>query len=147
MTINKKRLVLLAEDDADDRMLIQKAFRQNFADDDLYCVEDGAELMKYLYREKPYEDESRHPLPDLILLDLNMPKKDGREALKEIKAHRGLCRIPVIIFTTSRLQEDIDATYSLGSNSYISKPASFEDLLKITREIQHYWFHTVELPV
>jgi CheY-like chemotaxis protein len=143
----KQRLVLLAEDDADDRMLIQKAFQKNFEEGEMLCVEDGAELLKYLRRQAPYKNEEQYPQPGLILLDLNMPRKDGREALKEIKADKQLCKIPVVIFTTSRLPEDIDDMYQMGSNSYITKPASFEELKLIAREIDAYWFKTVELPV
>lgn len=143
----KKRLVLLAEDDADDRMLIQKAFRNNFRDDEMISVEDGAELMKYLLRAAPYQNPEKYPYPGLILLDLNMPRKDGREALREIKAHHLLRRIPVVVFTTSRLQEDIEESYLMGSNSYITKPSSFDDLISIARELDNYWFNTVQLPV
>ena len=140
-------MVLAADDDADDRLLIQKAFKRACISGDLVCVEDGIELMKYLKRNVPYTDEDQFPLPRIILLDLNMPKKDGREALREIKADEDLRKIPVIVFTTSLSQEDIDKSYQLGGNSYITKPSSFDDLIQIAKEIESYWFRTVKLPV
>ncbi|MBC7848312.1 MAG: response regulator [Chitinophagaceae bacterium] len=146
--MNKKQtMVLVAEDDADDRLLIQKAFTKGCETGDLVYVEDGDQLMRYLKRQAPYNNEEKYPRPQIVLLDLNMPKKDGREALKEIKSDKELCKIPVIIFTTSKQQEDIESMYMLGSNSYITKPSSFDGLLSIAKEIETYWFHTVELPV
>jgi CheY-like chemotaxis protein len=113
----------------------------------LIYVEDGEELLKYLRRQAPYNNTEKYPKPQIVLLDLNMPKKDGRQALKEIKSDKDLCKIPVIIFTTSRNQDDIEHMYKLGSNSYITKPSSFDGLLTIAKEIENYWFNTVELPV
>jgi CheY-like chemotaxis protein len=139
-------MVLVAEDDADDRLLIQKAFHRGCASGNLTYVENGEELIRYLRRQPPYNDEERYPRPQIVLLDLNMPKKDGREALQEIKADKELCKIPVIILTTSHQQDDIEHMYRMGSNSYITKPSSFDGLLNIAREIEVYWFKTVELP-
>lgn len=142
----KLKTVLMAEDDEDDRMLLRKAFSHRFEKSILHCVEDGVELMKYLRKDAPYNDESKYPWPQLVLLDLNMPKKDGRQVLREIKTDKELCKIPVIVLTTSRQQDDIENAYRLGSNSYITKPSSFEGLIDIARELENYWFKTVELP-
>lgn len=142
----KLKTVLMAEDDEDDRMLLRKAFSHRFEKSILHCVEDGVELMKYLRKDAPYNDESKYPRPQLVLLDLNMPKKDGRQVLREIKNDKELCKIPVIVLTTSRQQDDIENAYRLGSNSYITKPSSFEGLIDIARELENYWFKTVELP-
>lgn len=142
----KLKTVLMAEDDEDDRMLLRKAFSHRFEKNILHCVEDGVELMKYLRKDAPYNDESKYPWPQLVLLDLNMPKKDGRQVLREIKTDKELCKIPVIVLTTSRQQDDIENAYRLGSNSYITKPSSFEGLIDIARELENYWFKTVELP-
>jgi CheY-like chemotaxis protein len=147
MKLSRQTLVLVAEDDADDRLLIQKAFKKGFEAGELIYVEDGEELLKYLRRQAPYNNAEKYPQPQIVLLDLNMPKKDGRQALKEIKSDKDLCKIPVIIFTTSRHQDDIEHMYRLGSNSYITKPSSFDGLLTIAKEIENYWFNTVELPV
>lgn len=146
MEMMKKTLILVAEDDPDDRMLIQKAFTKVCEGGELIYVENGEELIKYLRREAPYSDEDKFPRPQLVLLDLNMPKKDGREALKEIKGDKTLCKIPVIILTTSKHPDDIDYMYRLGSNSYITKPSSFDGLLDLAREFRKYWLNTVELP-
>ena len=147
MTPTKQTMVLVAEDDADDRLLIQKAFTKSWNGGRIVYVEDGEELLKYLKRQTPYDNEMVYPHPQIVLLDLNMPKKDGRQALKEIKADKDLCKIPVIVFTTSRQPDDIEHMYKLGSNSYITKPSSFEGLLTVAKEIETYWFQTVELPV
>jgi len=147
MVPRKQTMVLVAEDDPDDRLLIHKAFKKGCESGTLTYVENGEELIKYLRRQPPYTNEEVYPRPQLVLLDLNMPKKDGREALKEIKADKELCKIPVIVFTTSHQQEDIVHMYKMGSNSYITKPSTFDGLLSIAREIEVYWFRTVELPV
>ncbi len=147
MNLIKQTMVLVAEDDADDRLLIQKAFTKGFENGELLYVENGEELLKYLKQQAPYNNEATYPRPQIVLLDLNMPKKDGRQALKEIKADKELCKIPVIVFTTSRQREDIEHMYKLGSNSYITKPSSFDGLLAVAKEIEAYWFRTVELPV
>ena len=147
MTPTKHTMVLVAEDDADDRLLIQKAFTKSWNGGKIVYVENGEELLKYLKRQPPYDNETVYPPPQIVLLDLNMPKKDGRQALKEIKADKDLCKIPVIVFTTSRQPDDINHMYKLGSNSYITKPSSFEGLLTVAKEIEMYWFRTVELPV
>ena len=118
-------------------MMLRDAFEENRLANDLQFVENGEELMHYL---------NNCPRPGLILLDLNMPKKDGREALREIKNNPDLRGIPVVVLTTSKAEEDIYRTYDLGVNSFITKPVSFESLVTITRELGRYWFEIVELP-
>jgi CheY-like chemotaxis protein len=113
---------------------------------DLRFVEDGDELLDYLYHRGKYADAGSSPSPGLILLDLNMPRKDGREALREIKADPDLRRIPVVVLTTSKAEEDIYRTYDLGANSFITKPVSFEGLVAVMRDIGRYWIEIVELP-
>jgi len=146
MPLSKPIQILVAEDDEDDKLLILKAFERTLPKEKVTCVEDGEALIKYLNRTAPYDDVEKYPTPDIILLDLNMPKKDGREALAEIKGNEALKMIPVIIFTTSNSQDDIAVTYKMGSSSYITKPGSFEELVKVTEEIENYWSKTVLLP-
>ena len=138
--------ILLADDDPDDRKLTQEAFMENRLANDFHAVEDGEELMEYLYRRGQYESLRGEPLPGLILLDLNMPRKDGREALKEIKADPDLRRIPIVVLTTSKAEEDIVRTYDLGVNSYVTKPVTFKSLVELIRILGCYWFEVVELP-
>jgi two-component system response regulator len=137
--------ILMADDDADDRMLMKEAFEENNLMNKLSFVEDGEELMDYLYKKGKYLGKET-VWPGLILLDLNMPRIDGREALRLIKSDPALRRIPVIVLTTSNSDEDVRKTYDLGVNSYISKPAKFSELVKVAGQIGHYWFRTVELP-
>ena len=139
-------LILLADDDADDRMLAREALAESRLANELRTVEDGEELMAYLTRRGRYADPALSPRPGLILLDLNMPRKDGREALREIKANPALRQIPVVILTTSKAEEDIYRSYDLGVNSFISKPVSFEGLVAVMRTLGRYWFEIVELP-
>jgi CheY-like chemotaxis protein len=147
MTANGKRIsILVADDDSDDRMLIKDAFEENRINNELHFVEDGEQLMAYLRREGEYSELGSNPYPGLILLDLNMPKKDGREALAEIKNDPQLCRIPVVVLTTSKAEEDVVRTYGLGVSSFISKPVSFEGLLSLTKVLTKYWIELVELP-
>lgn len=144
--LSKSIQILVAEDDEDDKLLILKAFERTIPRENVTCVEDGEALIKYLNRVAPYDDAGKYPAPDIILLDLNMPKKDGLEALAEIKGNEALKMIPVIIFTTSNSRDHIAVTYKMGSSSYITKPGSFEELVKITEEIEKYWSKTVLLP-
>jgi two-component system, response regulator len=139
--------ILLADDDADDRMMASDALEESRLANDLRCVEDGEELMDYLHRRGKYASPKDAPRPGLILLDLNMPRKDGREALKEIKAEPELRSIPVIVLTTSKAEEDIYRTYDLGVNSFITKPVNFESLVAVMKALGKYWFEIVELPV
>jgi len=138
--------ILLAEDDPDDRLMATEALEESRLANDLHIVENGEELMDYLYRRGKFAGMARWFLPGLILLDLNMPKKDGREALKEIKADPNLRRIPIVVLTTSDEEEDIFRTYDLGVNSFITKPVSFESLVEIMKTLKLYWFEIVELP-
>ncbi len=127
MNISKKTLVILmAEDDTDDRLLAQEAMLESRVLNELYFVEDGVQLLSYLHGKGSYSDRTRYPMPGLILLDLNMPKMDGREALAKIKADKSLRRIPVVILTTSKAEEDMVKGYDLGAASYITKPVTFE---------------------
>jgi len=135
----------MADDDADDRLLAQDALAESKIPSELHFVENGEELMDYLNRRGRYSAVSA-PRPGLILLDLNMPKKDGREALREIKSDEELRRIPVVVLTTSQADTDIGQIYDLGANSFITKPVSFDALVNVMRTVGHYWFETVELP-
>ncbi|HEX7974475.1 MAG TPA: response regulator [Anaerolineales bacterium] len=143
---NKPIVILMAEDDPDDRFLSEEALKEARVINDLHMVEDGEELMDYLCRRGQYNQPSLAPRPGLILLDLNLPKKDGREALTEIKSDPNLRRIPVIVLTTSRAEEDILRTYDLGVSGYITKPISLNDLVKVMQAIGNYWLEIVELP-
>jgi CheY-like chemotaxis protein len=144
--IGKPITIVLAEDDPDDRLMAVEALEESRLANDLHIVEDGEELMDYLYQRGKFADLKNWYLPGLILLDLNMPKKDGREALKEIKADANLRRIPIVVLTTSDEEEDIYRTYDLGVNSFITKPVSFESLVEIMKMLKLYWFEIVELP-
>ncbi len=137
--------ILLADDDADDRMLATEALQESRLANDLHIVEDGEQLLDYLYRRGAYQDQEA-PRPGLILLDLNMPRKDGREALREIKADANLRSIPIVVLTTSKAEEDIYRTYDLGVNSFITKPVTFEGLVQVMKVLGRYWFEIVELP-
>ena len=138
--------LLLAEDDPDDVLLIRDALTENRLANDLHHVEDGEELMDYLKRRGRFEDPATSPRPGLILLDLNMPRKDGREALAEIKQDADLRRIPVVALTTSRAEEDIVRSYDLGVSSFVTKPVTFSDFVDAMRTLGVYWFQLVELP-
>lgn len=137
--------ILMADDDPDDRMLARDALLENKLSNDLYFVEDGEELLDYLYQRGKY-NEMNAPMPGLILLDLNMPKMDGREALKHIKSNAEFKRIPIVVLTTSKAEPDVIRSYDLGVNSFISKPVSFNELVDVTRRIGEYWFGIVKLP-
>lgn len=145
----KKRsiIILIADDDAEDRMLLKEALEENRLKNSLQFVENGEELMDYLQHRGKFSDKDKYPAPGLILLDLNMPKKDGREALKEIKADPHLRLIPVVVLTTSKAEEDILKTYGLGVSSFITKPVTFTSLVGMMKTLSDYWFEIVELPV
>jgi two-component system response regulator len=138
--------ILVADDDADDRMMIKDAFDESRLGNPVDFVCDGVELMDYLNRRGDYEKLADQPFPGFILLDLNMPRKDGRTALKEIKESADLHRIPIIILTTSKAEEDIVRTYNLGVNSFICKPVTFDSLVEIVRTVGRYWIEIVALP-
>jgi len=138
--------ILIADDDADDRMLIEDAFRESRLSNPLAFVENGEELLHYLRCEGKFVGRTG-PAPRLILLDLNMPKMDGRTALKHLKADPDLRRIPVVVLTTSKAEEDILRTYDLGVSSFITKPVTFQGLVDVVRALNSYWIEIVELPV
>ena len=138
--------ILMADDDADDRLMAQEALEEARLANVLHCVEDGEELLDYLGRRGKYAALGLMPLPGLILLDLNMPKKDGREALREIKMDPTLRRIPIVVLTTSKAEEDILRSYDLGVNSFIVKPVAFGSLVEVMQTLGRYWFEIVELP-
>ncbi len=139
-------VILIAEDDPDDRMLTIRALQQNRLVNDIKWVEDGEELMDYLHRRGAYADEGSAPRPGLILLDLNMPRMDGREALQAIKADPELRRIPVVVLTTSHAERDIVQSYDLGVNAFVTKPVIFEELANAIRVLGNFWFEIVKLP-
>ncbi len=138
--------ILMADDDEDDRQLAMEALHESKLVNELRFVKDGEELMDYLHHRGQYADPASSPRPGIVLLDLNMPRKDGREALKEIKSDPELRRIPVVILTTSDTEEDIIRSYDLGVNSFIKKPVTFNGMVEIMRALGKYWFQIVELP-
>jgi CheY-like chemotaxis protein len=138
--------ILIAEDDEDDFVIIKEAFGEAQISSQLNWVKNGEELLDYLLHRGTYKDLINSPHPDLILLDLNMPKKDGREALKEIKSHPKLRTLPIVILTTSMNQEDVFYCYDWGANSFIRKPASFIQFTDLVKTLMKYWFEKVELP-
>ena len=146
MKLTKSINLLIADDDPDDRMMTQAALEESYLLNSLYFVENGQELMDFLKRRGKYTDPATSPRPDLVLLDLNMPRKDGREALMEIKADPELRSIPIIVLTTSKSEQDILKSYDLGVNCFISKPVLFEELIEVVRSIGQYWFDIVKLP-
>jgi CheY-like chemotaxis protein len=137
-------LILIAEDDADDRFLLQAAFEENGFKDKLKFVENGVEVMNYLNNLKG--EHIANQLPRFILLDLNMPKKDGREVLMELKQHPELKKIPVVIFSTTNSEYEMRRCYELGANSYITKPNNFESLIKTVAALRSYWMHVNDIP-
>lgn len=139
-------IILMADDDPDDRELTREAFRESRLANEFHTVEDGEELLDYLHRRGRWAHLNGTPLPGLILLDLNMPRKDGREALREIKSDPHLRRIPIVVLTTSKAEEDILRSYDLGVNSYVTKPVTFSSLVELVRVLGRYWFEVVELP-
>ena len=145
MNNHRRITILMADDDREDRMLAKDALEESRLANEIEFVGDGEELMDYLCRRGKYEELKNSPLPGLILLDLNMPKKDGREALAEIKADPNLKRIPVVILTTSKAEEDIFRTYDLGVNGFVVKPVGLEGLVQVMKALVQYWFEIVEI--
>jgi CheY-like chemotaxis protein len=139
-------VILLADDDEEDRMLACDALAESHLTNDVYCVVDGEDLMDYLNHKGKYVPPADAPRPGVILLDLNMPRKDGREALKEIKANPELRQIPVVVLTTSKAEEDILRSYDSGASSFISKAVTFDGLIEVMKGLGKYWFEIVELP-
>ncbi len=138
--------ILLAEDDDDDFFLTSRALKENRLRNEVVRVKDGEDLMEYLRHQGEFSNAKQSPEPSLILLDLNMPRKDGREALKEIKSDPKLRHIPVVVLTTSRAEEDVVRSYQLGVNSFITKPVTFQGLVEAMKALGRYWFEVVELP-
>jgi CheY-like chemotaxis protein len=138
--------LLLADDDEEDRLMTEEALKESHLANDIRFVADGEELTDYLFRRGAYSDPVQSPTPGLILLDLNMPKKDGREVLTELKGDPELRKIPVVVLTTSKTEEDIIRSYALGVNSFITKPVTFEGLVEAMTVFTHYWFEIVVLP-
>jgi CheY-like chemotaxis protein len=138
--------ILMADDDADDRTLTKEALEEGRLVNEIRFVENGEELLEYLRRQGKYAPPADAPRPGLILLDLNMPRKDGRAVLKDIKSDPDLRTIPVVVLTTSKADEDVYRSYDLGVNSYIVKPVTFEALVDILQTLEKYWFEIVELP-
>lgn len=139
-------VILVADDDADDRAMTSDAVAESRLPNPVRFVEDGEVLMDYLHQEGRFSGAAGAPRPGIILLDLNMPRKDGREALAEIKADPELRHIPVVVLTTSRAKEDVFSSYDLGASSFISKPVTFDGLVDLVRTIGKYWLETVDLP-
>lgn len=141
----KRKFILVAEDDADDRLLLQTAFDEKGYTEKLEFVDNGIELIAYLHNIADKNSDS-NLFPGFILLDLNMPKKNGREALEEIKKHPVFKTIPVVVYTTTRNETEIRKCYELGANTYIVKPSRFESLLQVVEDIRGYWFGTASIP-
>jgi len=139
-------VVLMADDDTDDCLLVKEAFQHNGFGVELRFVADGEELMEYLHRTGRYAESGSAARPDLILLDLNMPRKGGLDSLREIRSDAALSAIPVVVLTTSEEREDILNAYRLGANSFIVKPVTFDQLTKVVKTLELYWFRTVHLP-
>ena len=142
----EKVRILIADDDEDDRMLIADAFEEARLNNPVDFVNDGEELMNYLHRKEQYADLTEDDLPGIILLDLNMPKKDGRTALQEIRADEKLRNIPIVVLTTSKSEEDVLKTYNLGVNSFITKPVTFDGLVEVVQVLGKYWIEIVAIP-
>ncbi|MCJ8321240.1 MAG: response regulator [Colwellia sp.] len=138
--------ILLVDDDDDDCLLTKKALSHSNLLHKLTCVGDGQELMDYLYRKEKFQDQNHWPSPDIILLDLNMPRKDGREALKEIRSNADFKHIPIIVLTTAKEEEEVLRSYNLGANAFITKPVTFDGFIKAMDVFSEYWFSIVRLP-
>lgn len=138
--------VLMADDDEDDREMTREAMHDSRMFNPLRCVGDGEALLDYLYRRGRFAEPGAAPRPGLILLDLNMPRKDGREALAAIKSDPDLKRIPVVVLSTSKAEEDVVRSYELGASSFITKPVTFSGLVDVIRALGNYWLDVVELP-
>ncbi|MEX0746590.1 MAG: response regulator [Rhodothermales bacterium] len=144
---SESKVILLAEDDADDRMLVTRVLEKELLVSDVRTVWNGEELMDYLHQRGKFEKPEDSPRPALILLDLNMPRKDGREALQEIKVSPDLRLIPVVVLTTSNSDVDVEQSYMNGANAYITKPARFAELAAAFKVLYKFWFEVVRLPV
>lgn len=147
MTPQKRtRVIMMADDDSDDRWLVQEALLEAGVQHELHFAENGLALLEHLKGCGSGVNGTRPPRPELILLDLNMPLKDGREVLREIRSDASLRRIPVVVFTTSKADTDVRQMYELGANSFVTKPAGFADLVRLMKQLTEYWFETVHIP-
>ena len=145
-TLKRPAIILLAEDDLGDQELTKRALEEGKIENELYIVKDGEEALDYLFRRGRYTDPETSPRPDLFLLDLNMPKLDGRQVLEQIRSIHELRNIRVVVLTTSRLEEDITRSYDLGVHSYITKPVDLDQFFNVIRTLEEYWFQIVVLP-
>ena len=145
-TLKRPAIILLAEDDLGDQELTKRALEEGKIENELYIVKDGEEALDYLFRRGRYTDPETSPRPDLFLLDLNMPKIDGRQVLEQIRSIHELRNIRVVVLTTSRLEEDITRSYDLGVHSYITKPVELDQFFNVVRTLEEYWFQIVVLP-
>ena len=145
-TLKRPAIILLAEDDLGDQELTKRALEEGKVENELYIVKDGEEALDYLFRRGRYTDPETSPRPDLFLLDLNMPKIDGRQVLEQIRSIHELRNIRVVVLTTSRLEEDITRSYDLGVHSYITKPVDLDQFFNVVRTLEEYWFQIVVLP-
>lgn len=143
---NERGLILVAEDDPDDREFIREAFARVRLANPLFFVEHGIELLEYLRRSGRYADPASSPRPALVLLDLNMPRMGGGEALAQLRADPEFRALPVVVLTTSNDELDVERCYALGANSYVCKPMGFDALVAATRDIGHFWFEVARLP-
>ena len=139
-------VILLAEDDPNDVLLIQRAFQRNLVANPVQVVRDGDEAVAYLSGQAPFADRERHPLPVLMLMDLKMPRKSGLEVLEWVRQQPGLKRLPIIVLTSSNQSPDINRAYELGANSYLVKPAGFDSLLDLVKNLDMYWLILNEKP-
>jgi CheY-like chemotaxis protein len=146
MTAKLHHLILMADDDAEDCLLVRDAVQEAGLRHQIRFVSNGEELLEYLTRDAGYESPQSSPRPDLVLLDLAMPRRGGREALRDIKSNPRLQRIPVVVLTTSTAPDDIDYSYFMGANSYVTKPVTFRGWIELLTTISNYWFKIVELP-
>jgi len=145
-TLKRPAIILLAEDDLGDQELTKRALEEGKVENELYIVKDGEEALDYLFRRGRYTDPETSPRPDLFLLDLNMPKLDGRQVLEQIRSIHELRNIRVVVLTTSRQEEDITRSYDLGVHSYITKPVDLDQFFNVIRTLEEYWFQIVVLP-
>ena len=146
MSAMKRCVLMMADDDPDDREFVREAFDECGFEGDFRYVEDGADLVDYLTHSGRFEEREEVPVPDLILLDLNMPRMDGKEALAFIKSREELRRIPIVVLSTSDSEEDIRKTYDLGVNSFVTKPSCFDEIVKMAPGLHRYWLEIVQLP-
>jgi CheY-like chemotaxis protein len=146
ITQARPAVILIAEDDADDMAITIRAIREGFPEASIYTVQDGEELMDYMHCRDKFADPEMAPRPGLVLLDLNMPRKSGREALAELKHDPALCVVPIVVLTTSNAHTDVESSYGAGANAYMTKPLSYSDMLASMTALTDFWFTRVLLP-